>query len=128
MAVDPTKLPPPNPEIGERAMAALNRLCKWRTVLAGWQLGTRSTADPESQAVRDHRDQSMILRVEVSALAALLMSKGVFTGDEWAEQLREEADRLSAAYARKFPGMVATDDGIDMFMPEAGETMKGWRP
>jgi hypothetical protein len=128
MAVDPTKLPPPNPEIGERALAALNRLCKWRTVLTGWQLGTRTTQDPEAQAVRDHRDQTMLLRAEVSALVALLISKGTFDGNEWAEQLREEADQLSTAYAAKFPGFVATDDGIDMFMPEAAETMKGWRP
>lgn len=128
MAVDPAKLPPPNPEIAERAMAAMNRLCKWRSILAGWQLGTRVSSDPEAQAVRDHREQSMLLRVEVSALVALLISNGAFNADEWAEQLREEADQLSAACARKFPGMTATDVGIDMVFPEAAETMKGWRP
>lgn len=31
----------------------LQRLGKWRTVFASWQLGTRSKNDPEAQAVRD---------------------------------------------------------------------------
>src|SRR5438067_1656730 len=40
--------------------AALNRLTKWRSVFCGWQLGTRSSTDPEAQAVRDHREATML--------------------------------------------------------------------
>src|SRR5258707_10424244 len=61
----------------QRMLAALNRLTKWRTHYAGWQLGTRAKGDPESDAVRDHRELTMLLRVELTALTGLLMRKGV---------------------------------------------------
>lgn len=35
----------------------LNVVCKWRSLFAGWQLGTRPKGDPESDAVRDHREE-----------------------------------------------------------------------
>ena len=44
-------------------MRMFNRLCKWRTVLTGWQLGTRAKGDPEGDAVRDHREVTLLLRV-----------------------------------------------------------------
>jgi hypothetical protein len=31
----------------------LNRLCKWRAILAGRHLGTRPDTDPQCQAMRD---------------------------------------------------------------------------
>jgi hypothetical protein len=64
---------------GERTFRALNILTKWRTIFAGWQLGTRPKGDPECDAVRDHRELSMILRAEVTAFTGLLREKGVFT-------------------------------------------------
>lgn len=109
------------------AIDALNRLAKWRAVFAGWQLGTRSSGDPECQAVRDHREATIMLRAEVSALVLLLVDAGVFTGDQWTEALETEANRLSEDYARRFPGMTATDDGIQ-YDARALETMRGWRP
>ena len=54
-------------------MAALNRLCKWRAIFAGWQLGTRAKGDPESDAVRDHREVTILLRAEASAMTGLLL-------------------------------------------------------
>jgi hypothetical protein len=109
-------------------LGRLNRLTKWRSVFAGWQLGTRHPDDPECQAVRDHREVTILLRAEVNALTGLLIAKGVFTAEEFAAQLDQEADALSAAYERKFPGMHATDQGIEYQLPEVIETMKGWRP
>jgi hypothetical protein len=109
-------------------LAKLNRLAKWRSVFAGWQLGTRTKDDPESQAVRDHREVTILLRAEASALTRLLIDKGIFTIEEWNEQLGEEADALSKAYEEKFPGMEATDHGISMDVAKAQETMRGWRP
>lgn len=50
----------------------LNKLCKWRTILAGWQLGTRPKEDPEAQAVRDQRELLLLLRCEVTALIDIL--------------------------------------------------------
>lgn len=108
-------------------MQELNRLAKWRMVFAGWQLGTRLKSDPECQAVRDHREATLLLRVEVSAIARLLVEKGVFTGAEFHEALGVEAVELSAILERKFPGMKATDDGMDYDARAAG-TMEGWLP
>lgn len=109
---------------------ALQRLTKWRVVFAGWQLGTRSKEDPEAQAVRDHREVTMLLRAEVSALVGLLVHKGVFTIEEFDGALGYEAEQLSEAYARKFPGFKATDDGIsaDPAELEKHGTTRGWRP
>lgn len=107
---------------------AIQRVCKWRTVFVGWQLGTRSKEDPEAQAIKDHREVTILLRVEVSALAQLLAKKGIFTAEEFTRAVAEEAEHLNLAYERKFPGLTAHDYGISMKMPEAGETMKGWRP
>ena len=65
----------------------LNKLAKWRTLFAGWQLGTRPDSDPECQAVRDHRDLSLMARIDINALLALLIRKGVFTEQEWIDAL-----------------------------------------
>jgi hypothetical protein len=106
----------------------LNTLAKWRSVFAGWQLGTRPNTDPECQAVRDHRELTMLLRAEVNALTKLLLDAGVITPRALTEQVIVEAEYLSKSYERKFPGMSATPDGIAYSLPEAVETMKGWLP
>lgn len=105
------------------ARQKIERLGKWRTVLAGWQLGTRPKGDPESDAVRDHREQSLMLRAEVSALTMLLIAKGVFTAEELTEQLGVEADAYSEMLERRFPGFIATEHGISIDVVEGGETM-----
>ena len=95
-------------------MRALNRLAKWRQILAGWQLGTRLKGDPEGDAVRDHREVTLILRAEVSALAALLIDKGVIAEDEWDRHLAIEARRLDLALQKQFPGATANDHGMEL--------------
>lgn len=105
-----------------------NRLAKWRSVFAGWQLGTRAIGDPESDAVRDHREVTMLMRAEINALTKLCIDAGVFTQRDLSEQLILECEHLSEAYAEKFPGMTATDDGIAYDVELARETMKGWWP
>lgn len=107
--------------------AALNRLAKWRMVFAGWQLGTRPKGDAECDAVRDHREATLLLRAEVNALNQLLIAKGVYTFDEFQRQLLEEAGHLNRALERQFPGIRASADGI-VLTPEAQDTMKGWKP
>lgn len=110
------------------AHRALNRLAKWRSVLAGWQLGTRPKGDPECDAVRDLRELQLLMRAELNALTGLLVEKGIFTTEEWDAALAKEADLLSEEYAQRFPGFRATDVGLEMDLKVAGETMKGWRP
>ena len=109
----------------------VNRLAKWRTLFAGWQLGTRLKGDPESDAVRDHREVTILLRAEVSALAGLLIAKGVFTSSEWQEAVGDEADMLSADYERRFPGVTAHDYGLRFDGSKRDQIagwMRGWKP
>ncbi len=107
---------------------ALNKLAKWRMVLTGWQLGTRSKDDPECQAVRDINEMRILMRAELTAITALLVKKGVFTQEEFQAQLLEEAQYLDKAFERRFPGAKSADHGIVFTMPEWGETSKGWKP
>lgn len=93
-------------------MAALNRLAKWRVLLAGWQLGTRPKGDPECDAVRDHREVTLLLRTEVTALTGLLLSKGICTEEELNSAIEDEAVHLNAALAERWPGVTAGDNGL----------------
>lgn len=111
----------------ERCYNALNRLTKWRSVFAGWQLGTRIDTDPECKAVKDHREVTILLRVEVTALIKILIDKGVMTLEDFQKAMIEEAELLNKDYERKFPGMTATDIGI-RYDKRAAETIKDWRP
>lgn len=119
------------PTAGEYG-SATHRLTRWRSIFAGWQLGTRPDSDPECQAVRDHRELSMLLRAEVTAITGLLIRKGIITEEEFdAEldaELEQEAALLEAAYQRRFPGFKATDEGMQIDVQVARHTMRGWRP
>ncbi|HEY1898612.1 MAG TPA: hypothetical protein VGG49_02355 [Steroidobacteraceae bacterium] len=106
----------------------INRLGKWRTVFTGWQLGTRAKGDPESDAIRDHREATMMLRAEASAVSQLLLRKGVFTAEEYTEQVTEECRLLCKLYERKFPGFKAEDYGIHVDTAIARDTTAGWKP
>lgn len=103
---------------------ALNRLAKWRSWFAGWQLGTRPKDDPECAAVRDQRELLLIMRSELSALTALLVKKGVFTADEFDEALEKEAMQMDADLSVRFPGVTSTSVGLRMDPFLAGKTMK----
>ena len=105
-------------------MAALEKLTKWRKFFASWQLGTRLDGDGESKAVRNHRELSILLRVEANALAALLMRKGIITQQEWQAAIEAEAKTLDHAYEETYPGWRSTPDGLSMKLPEAAETMR----
>ena len=107
----------------------LDRVCKWRTLFAGWQLGTRSDTDPEAQAVKDQRELLIILRCELTALTGLLIKKGVIDQDDFQEAVGDEADLLNADYERRFPGVRAELDGLHFSDPAKMMTwMKGWKP
>lgn len=111
-----------------RLRRALEKFTKWRMVFAGWQLGTRPKDDPECQAVRDHREVTMLMRAELNAMTGLLFKKGIFTTFEFQQQMLEELDHLDAQYQRKFPGFKTADDGVDMDLAQVRDTMKDWRP
>ena len=121
---------PVDPVVVAAASASLNRLGKWRMILAGWQLGTRPKGDPESDAVRDHREATMLLRAEVTALTRVLVEKGVCDRETLLRLVGEEAEYLSQAYEERFPGAKATDDGISLDPVEFTKTTTrmGFRP
>jgi hypothetical protein len=108
-------------------MPKTQRLAKWRVLFTGWQLGTRAKGDPEGDAVRDHREATLLLRAEVSAIAQLMFARDVFTVGEFRAAIEEEADLLSMALEAKFPGIQATNEGL-VLDARAAETMKGWKP
>lgn len=110
----------------ERCAAALNLVGKWRALFTGWQLGTRPKGDPESDAVSDHREATILLRVEVTALTRILLQRGLITADELHDALEAEALELAEAFAERFPGIRAVPGGLQ-FDSRAAETMRGWR-
>lgn len=115
-------------QISSISDAVLNKLTKWRLVFAGWQLGTRSKSDPESQAVRDIRELTILMRVELNALTAALIEAGLITSRAFTEYVILEAEELDRRFELRFPGMKSTESGIEYELPLAAETMKGWLP
>lgn len=112
----------------DRTMRALNILTKWRVLFTGWQLGTRPKGEPEGDAVRDHREVTILLRAEASAMSRLLIKKGLVTEEEWLRTLEDEAVALNESYAERFPGIIANETGLTLTLPQAAETMRGWKP
>jgi hypothetical protein len=112
------------------ARGALERVTKWRTLLAGWQTGSRPKGDPECDAIRDHRELSIILRVEGSALVGLLIAKGIIAQAEWEQALEREANLLSLDYEKRFPGVKATGHGLTIDAERVAKLgwMKSWKP
>jgi hypothetical protein len=113
-------------DLEQRFLKAMNQLSKWRAVFAGWQLGTRPKGDPECDAVRDHREVTILLRVETTVLAKLLIDKGICTLEEIQQAAIEEAGLLEKDYEKRFPGIRAFEDGIQ-YDRRAIETMKHWK-
>lgn len=109
-------------------MKALEKLAKWRTVFAGWQLGTRAKGDPECDAVRDHREVTILLRAELSALTRALIDRHVITASNFLAAIEQEAIQLDRDYRDRFPGFEATEVGITIDTAKARETTKGWKP
>ena len=105
-------------------VAALEKLAKWRKFFASWQLGTAPAADGEYKAVAHHRELSILLRAEQTAVTGLLIRKGIFTQEEFQCALEAEAKLLDHDYEGSFPGWRSTAHGMHMKMPEAGETMR----
>lgn len=112
----------------QRLSDVQNRVAKWRSVLTGWQLGTRPDTDPECQAVRDHREATMMLRAEVSALTALLVASTDVSLDDYKRQLIVELEALDKMYEARFPGFKAMGYGMSIDPRIAVETQRGWKP
>jgi hypothetical protein len=102
----------------------LNKLCKWRSVLAGWHNGTKTLNSPGTSAMRDLMDKWLIMRAEGSAIAALLVRKGIFSGEEFTDQVMAEAAILDRQLETVFPGFRTTENGVSIDLAVAQETMR----
>lgn len=171
-----------NNALAQKCHEALNTITKWRAIFCGWQLGTRLVGDPECDAVRDHREVSILqrvelsaikqilvgqadfsqedlefavakwregmvntedeqeeavqehrgvtlsMRVEISALTALLCEKGIMTLEDFQKAIINECNLLEVDYERRFPGIKATPIGMHFYdVNLAAETMKNWK-
>lgn len=106
----------------------MQKLARWRTVFASWQLGTRSDTDAECKAIKHHREATIMLRAEVNALTFLLIEKKVISDEEYDAALLGAVERLDADYAAFFPGFKSTDAGMTVTPHIAKDTMAGWPP
>lgn len=105
-------------------LPALNKVCKWRSVLTGWIFGTRMMNSPGTKGARDLMDKLTVLRVENSALAALLIKKKVFTAEEYTAIIEREAALLDEIYELSFPGFRSFANGLEIYdVKLANETM-----
>lgn len=98
----------------DRTQRVLERVARWRVLFTGWQLGTRTDRDPEAAAIRDHREATLMLRVEANALVSLLIAKKVITEADWDRYLELSGNQLQADLEARFPGVHATDIGLQM--------------
>lgn len=103
---------------------ATQKLCKWRGVFIAWMHGTVAEGTPGLKAHKDRVDLQIMYRVEINALTALLIKKGVFTVEEFMAQVIEECELKEKEYEGKFPGYKSTDEGISIDIAVVQQTMK----
>ena len=104
--------------------SALQILCKWRQAYT--MLATSGPIGFE-RYVRDATDSKLLHRIELSALANLLVQKGVFTLTEFIAQVEVEAEVLTKRQEKGFPGFSFNADGLVLKKPEAYHTMQRWQ-
>ena len=101
---------------------ACNKLCKWRSVLVGWMIGSKGANVPGVQGYRDLIDRSLLLRAEIDALCQLLLRKGLMTAAEFDAALAESALAYDQMLEHRFPGYSTTMDGVRINPQVAAET------
>ena len=110
-------------DVRRRADSAANKVAKWRRAFAMWQV-----SDDGFNAIADHRELSILMRVELNALQGMLLERGLITENELCEALEREAALLDKAYAKRFPGITSDVDGlvINPAVVQEHGTMDGW--
>lgn len=102
----------------------LNILCKWRQA---YVLMNQAGQFGQERVIRDSAEGKLIARCELSALANLLVQKGVFTATEFIAQVDIEAEALSKKLENVFPGFSANQNGLVLTNPAANQTMLAWQ-
>lgn len=78
--------------------------------------------------MRDHRELTIMLRAEVTAIVSVLTTAGITTPEKFTRQVEIEARALDELFEQRFPGISTCEIGVNLKLPEAAETMRGWRP
>lgn len=113
---------------------ALTELCQWANVQVGRITGAMNAQTPRAEVYREMFEQLLMVRAEMSALTLFVLNTyGRTAHDELRELIRVEADRLSAQYAERYPGVrpIVDDEtqsaGLEVFNSEATRAwMKDW--
>ena len=80
-------------------------------------------------AGNDSFDVSLMARIDINALLALLIRKGVFTEQEWIDALQAEAEQYDRDLEKRFPGVRATDQGLQFYdVQKMRPWIKDWKP
>lgn len=90
----------------------ITKVVQWKTVFANWQLGTRDETDGAFKAIQDAKDDNIRTNVKLDGLIGLLMERGLINEADLLQEQIEVANRLELTLEAKFPGAVATDDGM----------------
>jgi hypothetical protein len=101
----------------------LAKVMNWKAIFSQWQLGTRDDVNGENRALQDHRGSMLKTQIEVGGLIELLIEKHIIRREDLLEEQIEVASRLNQSLEAKFPGAMATDDGMEI-QPEAFQTTK----
>lgn len=101
----------------------LETLTKWRQV---YVMLDGSSPMGHERYIRNEAEANLLHRVELSALAQLLIQKGVFTGTEFAAQVEIESQELCKKLEKSFPGFSATSYGLKLDTAIAAKTVQSW--
>lgn len=103
----------------------LEKLSKWRMILAGWHAGTQSIHSDGVRAMRDLMDKFLVTQVSQRTLTELLLEKGVFSEAEYEAMLDAQAAALDRQLEAFFPGFRTTRHGVQIDDPKlAAETTR----
>lgn len=86
----------------------------------------RATLASQKEGVEDIFEDTLLIRAHFTVISGILLEQGIITVDDYRARINKEARWLCEQYEKEFPGFSAHDFGINISMPEAAETTKGW--
>lgn len=82
-------------------------------------LGTVSNTNGAYKALIDLLERSAFMRVELNAMAALLLEKGTFTHAEWQKSIEKEARIYFEECAEAWPELRFEEHAVVVIDPQA---------
>lgn len=100
--------------LGRALHDAASQLRQYGRLACARLFGTIASDDGRYKAIVDLAERSYFVRAECSALARLLIEKGVVTEDEWTATCVEEYRALVAAVGRTWPEVEVHPDRYEV--------------